>query len=68
MSPYLTHYGWDMRMPESNFTWFKHNFVDHDGAKCPPWNLTETSTAGGLFPHPVYPSLLRTQALPQHLQ
>ncbi|KAK9833296.1 hypothetical protein WJX81_004290 [Elliptochloris bilobata] len=61
LSPLMTHYGWDMRMPESEFVWFKHNFVDHDGAQCPPWRLTENATLGGLFPHPVFPSLLRSQ-------
>ncbi len=62
MSPKLTHYGWDMLMPQQNFTWFKHYFVDHDGTACPPWNLTENTTLGGLFPHPVYPSQLLSQA------
>lgn len=61
-SPLMTHYGWDMRMPQSDFIWFKHYFVDHDGARCPPWRLTQNSTLGGLFPHPVYPTTLLSQA------
>ena len=62
VSPKLTHYGRDMLMPQQNFTWFKHYFVDHDGTACPPWNLTDNTTLGGLFPHPVYPSQLLSQA------
>lgn len=63
-SPLMTHYGWDMRMPQSDFVWFKHYFVNHDGTRCPPWRLTPNSTLGGLFPHPVYPTLLLSQARP----
>ena len=61
-SPLMTHYGWDMRMPQSDFVWFKHYFVNHDGARCPPWRLTQNTTLGGLFPHPVYPTALLSQA------
>ena len=66
--PKVLHYGLHWEIARSGYEFDKHWFFDFDALMCPPWNLTEERSRGGLFRHPPHPSTFTTQASPSVCQ
>ena len=60
--PKVLHYGLHWEVARSGYEFDKHWFFDFDALMCPPWNLTEERSRGGLFRHPPHPSTFSTKA------
>jgi len=57
--PIVVHYGLNHTLGDFHFD--KHEHMDFNAMKCPPWNLDfhrDQKDDGGLFPHPPFPDVV----------